>query len=651
MFQAPALLLHHLIGLYWVVSNPRWYGRVMLGCWIGGFGVITWAQPAVVEYAHWFDASGQAGLEDAMEQSFVPDRFELNRGYVAGASWFRLRFDPTLMKNGEDWRLNVQPAYLDDVRLYLPRSATEGGGWQEQRSGDHVPFALRELDHLAPTFRLTAASIDNDAPLWVAYVRVQSTSTHLVRLQVAPEQALFPKPDFLLLAMGAYVGLAFALIVSSVLNGMLFRDHLWLSNAVLQMIGIGAAFAGIGGLNKYVWPLMPLWADAAFNVTIVLQSIAGHVFTLLLYRNFGAPRWIVTLQWVFIAGACVPFGWLIMGDVRSAMQWNSQWIMWGISALVVVWGPWLKVSDRLERAWLRTLFTLYCGYVLFHIFPVIGAGSITWFHLYPALFSNLLTALTLHALLLRHRHLMQKAQYQIERQAEQTREQLRWEQRQRQEHMSFMSMLLHELKTPLAAIRLSAQSLLHPNKAQINPQRRIAHIENSVRDIDAVLERCRQVDKLTEGGWQIYRSRVDVAGWLHALVAELPTHARVVLQTPSSLHVETDVQLLRIMVMNLLDNALTYAARDTLVTLVLSAPEPNFWCLQVSNVVGKVGRPDPTRVFTKYYRAEAAHQYTGSGLGLFLIHQLAQMTKGRLALQTPTQVDDSVVFLLEMPCP
>jgi signal transduction histidine kinase len=607
-----------------------------------------------VTYGYWFDASGQAQVEDAMAQSFVPDKAEINRGYVAGASWFKLTLHPSVMGHSQDWRfqdwrLNVQPTYLDDVRLYLPRTDAEGGGWHEVRSGDRIPFAQRELDRLAPTFRLPAPS-SRDALPWVAYVRVQSTSTHLVRLQVAPDAALSAQQDYLLLGMGIYAGLALALIVSSAVNGLLFRDHLWLTNAALQMIGISAAFAGIGGLNKYVWPNLPAWADAVFSFTMVFQSFTGHIFSLMLYRNFGAPRWMDLSQRGFIFGAALPFGWLVAGHTSSAMQWNSQWILLGISALIFVWGPWLKVPDRLEHGLLRALFTAYCGYVLFHMFPVLGWGQITWFHLYPALFSNLLTALTLHALLLRHRHVIQEAQRQTAAQAAQAREQLRWEQRQRQEHMSFMSMLLHELKTPLAAIRLSAQSLLNPDKAHVNPQRRIAHIESSVRDIDAVLERCRQVDKLAGGCWQVHRSAFDVATWLHALVAELPARERVMLQTPPTLHAPVDAQLLRIMVMNLLDNALTYAARDTPVAVVLSQPADHLWRLQVSNAVGKVGRPDPTRVFTKYYRAEAAHQYTGSGLGLFLIHQLAVMVAGRLQLLSPVHTHDPVVFVLELPC-
>jgi signal transduction histidine kinase len=48
----------------------------------------------------------------------------------------------------------------------------------------------------------------------------------------------------------------------------------------------------------------------------------------------------------------------------------------------------------------------------------------------------------------------------------------------------------------------------------------------------------------------------------------------------------------------------------------------------VSNTVSEVGIPDEEKIFTKYYRSEKAHKNTGSGLGLYLVSNLAKLLKG-----------------------
>jgi signal transduction histidine kinase len=51
--------------------------------------------------------------------------------------------------------------------------------------------------------------------------------------------------------------------------------------------------------------------------------------------------------------------------------------------------------------------------------------------------------------------------------------------------------------------------------------------------------------------------------------------------------------------------------------------------LTITNTVGEVGLPDEEKIFTKYYRAEKAHKYTGSGLGLYLVINLIKLLKGQ----------------------
>jgi signal transduction histidine kinase len=98
-----------------------------------------------------------------------------------------------------------------------------------------------------------------------------------------------------------------------------------------------------------------------------------------------------------------------------------------------------------------------------------------------------------------------------------------------------------------------------------------------------------------------------------------------------------------------LDNAFKYSAEDQPITLRLSTEKKDHRALailRITNAPGNAGLPDPERVFAKYYRAPRAHEKTGSGLGLYLIQNIAKAMGGDLVF-IPQQ--DLVIFELRVP--
>jgi signal transduction histidine kinase len=113
--------------------------------------------------------------------------------------------------------------------------------------------------------------------------------------------------------------------------------------------------------------------------------------------------------------------------------------------------------------------------------------------------------------------------------------------------------------------------------------------------------------------------------------------------------VRTDPQLFSVIVSNLIDNALKYCATDALVEVridsALQRGIPGV-LVEVSNLSGPAGMPDPRKVFRKYYRAPGAHGKIGSGLGLHIAAGFAKKLGGRLRY-LPT--DEKVKFTLWIP--
>ena len=197
--------------------------------------------------------------------------------------------------------------------------------------------------------------------------------------------------------------------------------------------------------------------------------------------------------------------------------------------------------------------------------------------------------------------------------------------RRRNEQDRFMSMLSHELKTPLSVLRMAVGL-----RAALSPHAR-RHAQQSVQDMDVIVERCLQVDRM----WQRRHIAVQQACQLGDILAQLQIAGseaeRVQINLPDLPDFSTDTQLLRMVLGNLVDNALKYSPPGSAVQINASSQphrgRPGI-LVSVHNAPGKAGWPDARQVFRKYYRSPGAHHKTGSGLGLYLVRSLTRQLGG-----------------------
>ena len=189
----------------------------------------------------------------------------------------------------------------------------------------------------------------------------------------------------------------------------------------------------------------------------------------------------------------------------------------------------------------------------------------------------------------------------------------------------FMAMLMHELKTPLYIIQLAATSLSrrvgapHPDFIRLNS------INRSVDDLNFIIERCVQADQLEQSDVPVKKLPVSLKALLREL-APIQGHKRLVFTGLSQAGISTDYQYARLILLNLATNALKYSPPGSAVHVDVQAgaqEDVHGLCFKVSNTVGSAGRPDPDKVFNRYYRAEGAKKEAGAGLGLWLAQSIA----------------------------
>lgn len=216
------------------------------------------------------------------------------------------------------------------------------------------------------------------------------------------------------------------------------------------------------------------------------------------------------------------------------------------------------------------------------------------------------------------------------------------EAKRRDEQDRFMSMLSHELKTPISVVHMLMGSDGVPAVARVR-------IERALADMNLIIERCLQSDQLKFGRVRFRPARCEISSILQEIRDQSVDPAHVKVHSDSTQPCVTDVELLRIILSNLIDNALKYGARDAPVNVVArdqTRGKRRGILVEVVNGLGPAGAPDTQRAFAKYYRGERARGKSGSGLGLHIAAELTSLAGGTIAFESN---DREVRFFLWIP--
>jgi signal transduction histidine kinase len=207
-----------------------------------------------------------------------------------------------------------------------------------------------------------------------------------------------------------------------------------------------------------------------------------------------------------------------------------------------------------------------------------------------------------------------------------------------------IDMLTHELKNPLATMRMAAGSLRRSlgkltTEQSTDSADRIDSMVQAINNMNTVIERCVQVDQLDQKGFSPKFEDIDISQVVHTVLANQPEVQRLVFDPPSSpLIFRTDPNLFAIILTNLLDNAVKYSEPESRIILELERIEalgvyPGRLTMRVSNTVSQYGIPDSASLFSRYYRGPYAHEKSGTGLGLYLVKSLCKILGGSIRFE------------------
>jgi signal transduction histidine kinase len=226
-----------------------------------------------------------------------------------------------------------------------------------------------------------------------------------------------------------------------------------------------------------------------------------------------------------------------------------------------------------------------------------------------------------------------------------------------EEHDTFINAVTHELKTPIASIRLYLETL---QSRALNDEQRRGFYDVMLADADRLHHTVDQVLKAGVASQKpkvIARSSVDMSALANecvdlALARHHLQRNAIVLESHDEgpLMVRGDAEELRTVLSNLLDNAVKYSADIVRITVAVAAPSPDTVWVRVQDRGVGIPRKQLKRIFRRFYRVQTRgfKQVKGTGLGLYIVRSIARAHGGRVFAQSEGE-GRGATFTLELP--
>jgi signal transduction histidine kinase len=578
----------------------------------------------------WFDVAATATWQQARTQTFSPVEGNINLGYQPGVLWVRMQIQRAENSSGQtpgpNWLLEVPPAFLDEVTLWIEPSVklADGQAVQEppsQQAGAAIHPDLRPQWHRNSVFIVKLP----ETGLYTLWLRIQSDNAKVLTPVLWQPKALEQSNQIKTMVAGLFFGIFMCITLTALILGLTVGTPIFLMCAgFFFLLGLNL-FVADGWFGLLLFPGRPHVADTlSSSCMAMLCPLFATIFSRLLRVEHHAPRflgWYLRIIWV--AGLLAV---LILLNGHFA-QLAPLVNMLAMIQLVVIFALalWMVPREPASRWVLLALIPL-----LLPGMPRLARNA--GFDMFTNLLDvSLLAGITLHAMLLlffvaRHVGATYKSSQHAKNQLVAAATQLA-------DQRDFVALLTHEFRNPIdvldgALSDLKREPLVTVTMAQVGRMTR------AVARIRYVLSYCLDDARLTNLA-SAQRPYLPLAASdiieesLRQLSAEECTRVQLLEAGPAtkawldSARVMGDLPMLGAALKNLLDNGLKYDpngpihlsvdVHDALVTFTVRDHGPG------------LEDKERDRLFDRFMRGQQHLHLPGAGLGLPLalkiVHQ------------------------------
>lgn len=220
----------------------------------------------------------------------------------------------------------------------------------------------------------------------------------------------------------------------------------------------------------------------------------------------------------------------------------------------------------------------------------------------------------------------------------------------------FVSSVSHELRAPVAAMRLMAENLetgAVPTETRQREYHR--HLAEECRRLGALIDNVLDFARIEQNHKMYAFAETDVNALVHdALALMQPRAAQRRQELTSDLQLiepppVCDGLAIRQALVNLLENAIKFSPEDTPIRVISRAASDSLWELSVHDDGPGIPSTEHEKVFERFYRlgSELRRETQGAGIGLSIVRHIAEAHGGRVRLES--EAGKGATFTLVLP--
>ena len=223
------------------------------------------------------------------------------------------------------------------------------------------------------------------------------------------------------------------------------------------------------------------------------------------------------------------------------------------------------------------------------------------------------------------------------------------------QHDAFINAVTHELKTPIASIRLYLETL---QTRAVDDAKRLEFYRIMVEDSERLLGTIEQVLRTGRIGLSSRRlnvSRIELGAVIERCVERVRTlhkvSAEALAYRPGQpVTIVGDADEVQAAVSNLIDNAVKYSGSDVRVTVETAKVDGKYVALRVTDHGPGIEKTELKRIFKRFYRVPGAvaTRVKGTGLGLYIVRSVAKRHGGRVWAESEGP-GRGATFVLQLP--
>ena len=217
---------------------------------------------------------------------------------------------------------------------------------------------------------------------------------------------------------------------------------------------------------------------------------------------------------------------------------------------------------------------------------------------------------------------------------------------------NFLSLMSHDLKTPVAKIAGVADNLYTQNSNNPDIREKSQLIIDSTKDLNKFISSILDLTKIESTNFGLNKTSKDINSLIENVIKDLNFSAnqkkvQIKKQLAPLYPIEIDITLMTRVISNLVENAIKYSGPDTIVA-VNTWDDEKWVYIEIKDNGAGIPSEELSNIFEKFYRIknDANHSIKGTGLGLYLVKYFVELHGGVISVDSIAGIETK--FLVKL---